>query len=122
MIFSESQVTLFITQYLDLGTIGSSASPLIVHGVLNLVKDYEAALSMKKVTSLWLWRKVAGILLDTSPSRVLLTIYAFDYDHAITIIFFAFFIVYIPIEIAHFGTCSKPPKSLAASILVILLK
>jgi hypothetical protein len=65
---------------------------------------------------------VDGIDVKGYPSKVFLAISALSYDHAITIIFLAFFMVSIPIEMAHLGTFSYPPKLLAASFLVSLLR
>lgn len=108
--FYESQATLFTTQYFDLGTVGSSISPLMVQGVLNRVNFSPAALSRKKVVSVWVCKKVEGTLVDCSPYIVLSTMSALTSDHAIMMIFFAFLIVSMPIVNAHFGTLSYPPK------------
>jgi len=103
--FKESQSTLLSTQYEFLGTIGSSRSPFITQGVLNLVNFYPAVLSKKKVMSGWSCRKVEGILgLLGYPSIVYFTMSALASPQAIIIIFLAFLIVSIPILIAHLGT------------------
>jgi hypothetical protein len=52
----------------------------------------------------------------------LLTISALLYDHAIMIIFLAYFIVLIPIVIAALGTLSIPLKAFEASLLVTRCK
>ena len=88
--FSDSQVTLFTTQYLDFGTVGSSISPFMVQGVLNLVNCSAAALSRKKVVSGCVCKKVEETLVVCSPYMVLSTMPALTSDQASMMIFLAF--------------------------------
>ena len=94
----------------------------MIQGVLNLVNNYPAGRSKKKVASGCSCKNVDGFKALNYYSILFFTMQALLQDQAIMSIFLARLIVYIPIVIAALGTFYIPRKLLAASCRVILCK